>query len=91
MTFLKKGSETAKHEAEKTLAEVKHAMKIDYFDTPEFFRRTGGKNLSKKYEKAALQVETQRAVFILHVYGLRSAVFCDKVYRYIFVKGKRTW
>ncbi len=32
----KKGSETAKHEAEKTLAEVKHAMKIDYFDTPEF-------------------------------------------------------
>ena len=23
-------------EAEKTLAEVKHAMKIDYFDTPEF-------------------------------------------------------
>lgn len=36
MTFLKKGSETAKHEAEKTLAEVKHAMKIDYFDTPEF-------------------------------------------------------
>ena len=34
--ILKKGSETAKHEAEKTLAEVKHAMKIDYFDTPEF-------------------------------------------------------
>ncbi|EEU99092.1 hypothetical protein ROSINTL182_09032 [Roseburia intestinalis L1-82] len=31
------------------------------------------------------------AFFILHVYGLRSAVFCDKVYRYIFVKGKRTW
>ena len=34
--ILKKGSETAKREAEKTLAEVKHAMKIDYFDTPEF-------------------------------------------------------
>ena len=34
--ILKKGSETAKAEAEKTLAEVKHAMKIDYFDTPEF-------------------------------------------------------
>ena len=34
--ILKKGSETAKHEAEKTLAEVKHSMKIDYFDTPEF-------------------------------------------------------
>ena len=34
--ILMKGSETAKHEAEKTLAEVKHAMKIDYFDTPEF-------------------------------------------------------
>ena len=34
--ILKKGSEIAKHEAEKTLAEVKHAMKIDYFDTPEF-------------------------------------------------------
>ena len=34
--ILKKGSETAKCEAEKTLAEVKHAMKIDYFDTPEF-------------------------------------------------------
>ena len=27
------------------------------------------------------------AFFILHVYGLRSAVFCDKVYRYIFGKG----
>lgn len=34
--ILKKGSETAKAEAEKTLAEVKHAMKIDYFATPEF-------------------------------------------------------
>ena len=34
--ILKKGSETAKREAEKTLAEVKHAMKIDYFNTPEF-------------------------------------------------------
>ena len=34
--ILKKGSETAKAEAEKTLAEVIHAMKIDYFDTPEF-------------------------------------------------------
>ena len=26
----------AKEEAAKTLSEVKHAMKIDYFDTPEF-------------------------------------------------------
>ena len=26
----------AKEEAAKTLAEVKHAMKIDYFDTAEF-------------------------------------------------------
>lgn len=34
--ILKKGSETAKEEAAKTLAEVKAAMKIDYFDTPEF-------------------------------------------------------
>ena len=34
--ILKKGSETAKAEAEKTLAEGKHAMKIDYLDTPEF-------------------------------------------------------
>ncbi|MGN0142938.1 MAG: tryptophan--tRNA ligase [Roseburia sp.] len=34
--ILKKGSEVAKAEAAQTLAEVKHAMKIDYFDTPEF-------------------------------------------------------
>ena len=34
--ILKKGSEVAKEEAAKTLAEVKHAMKIDYFDTAEF-------------------------------------------------------
>ncbi len=34
--ILKKGSETAKEEAAKTLAEVKAAMKIAYFDTPEF-------------------------------------------------------
>ena len=34
--ILKKGSETAKEEAAKTLAEVKHAMKIDYFDNDEF-------------------------------------------------------
>lgn len=35
MTF-KERQRDRKHEAEKTLAEVKHAMKIDYFDTPEF-------------------------------------------------------
>ena len=34
--ILKAGSEVAKEEAAKTLSEVKHAMKIDYFDTPEF-------------------------------------------------------
>ena len=34
--ILKKGSETAREQAAKTLSEVKHAMKIDYFDTPEF-------------------------------------------------------
>lgn len=34
--ILKKGSEVAKEEAAKTLDEVKHAMKIDYFATPEF-------------------------------------------------------
>lgn len=34
--ILKAGSEVAKEEAAKTLYEVKHAMKIDYFDTPEF-------------------------------------------------------
>ena len=34
--ILRKGSEVAKEEAAKTLAEVKHAMKIDYFDTAEF-------------------------------------------------------
>lgn len=34
--ILKKGSETARREAARTLSDVKHAMKIDYFDTPEF-------------------------------------------------------
>lgn len=34
--ILKAGSETAKAEAAKTLDEVKAAMKINYFDTPEF-------------------------------------------------------
>lgn len=34
--ILKAGSEVAKEAAAKTLSEVKHAMKIDYFDTPEF-------------------------------------------------------
>ena len=34
--ILKAGSEVAREEAAKTLSEVKHAMKIDYFDTPEF-------------------------------------------------------
>lgn len=34
--ILKKGSEKAKREAARTLSDVKHAMKIDYFDTPEF-------------------------------------------------------
>ena len=34
--ILKRGSEVAKAEAAKTLDEVKAAMKINYFDTPEF-------------------------------------------------------
>ena len=34
--ILKEGSKVAREEAAKTLAEVKHAMKIDYFETPEF-------------------------------------------------------
>lgn len=34
--ILKKGSEKARREAARTLSDVKHAMKIDYFDTPEF-------------------------------------------------------
>lgn len=36
--ILRKGSETAKAEASKTLAEVKAAMKINYFDTSEFLK-----------------------------------------------------
>lgn len=36
--MLRKGSETAKEEAAKTLAEVKAAMKINYFDTMEFLK-----------------------------------------------------
>ena len=34
--ILKKGSEVAREEDDKNLADVKHAMKIDYFETPEF-------------------------------------------------------
>ena len=34
--ILKSGSETAKQTAAKTLAKVKHAMRIDYFHDPEF-------------------------------------------------------
>lgn len=34
--ILKKGSQRAQREAARTLSDVKHAMKIDYFDTPEF-------------------------------------------------------
>ena len=44
--ILKAGSEVAKEEAAKTLSEVKHAMKIDYFDTPEFLEEQ-----VKKYSK----------------------------------------
>ncbi len=35
---LKKGSETARETAAETLSEVKHAMKIDYFDDAELIR-----------------------------------------------------
>lgn len=35
---LKKGSETARQEAAKTLAEMKHAMRIDYFEDEELIR-----------------------------------------------------
>ena len=34
--ILRSGSETAKETAAKTLEEVKHAMKIDYFQDPRF-------------------------------------------------------
>ena len=44
--ILKAGSETARQAAAKTVAEVKAAMKIDYFDTPEFLEEQ-----SKKYSK----------------------------------------
>ena len=44
--ILKAGSETARQEAAKTVAEVKAAMKIHYFDTPEFLEEQ-----SKKYSK----------------------------------------
>ena len=44
--ILKAGSETARQEAAKTVTEVKAAMKIHYFDTPEFLEEQ-----SKKYSK----------------------------------------
>ena len=34
--ILKKGTEVAQERAAQTLSEVKHAMKIDYFEDPEF-------------------------------------------------------
>ena len=34
--ILREGTKVARAEAAKTLAEVKHAMKIDYFETDEF-------------------------------------------------------
>lgn len=43
--ILKQGSEVARAEAAKTLDEVKAAMKINYFDTPEFLDEQ-----KKKYE-----------------------------------------
>jgi|GEM_PF-1049 len=45
--ILKAGSEVAKEEAAKTLSEVKHAMKIDYFDTPEFLEEQVKKYLDR--------------------------------------------
>ena len=36
MEILREGSVKAREVAAQTLSEVKHAMKIDYFDTPEF-------------------------------------------------------
>lgn len=45
--ILKAGSEVAKEAAAKTLSEVKHAMKIDYFDTPEFLEEQVKKYLDR--------------------------------------------
>lgn len=41
--ILKNGSEAAKETAAATLAEVKHAMKIDYFQDPQFLSEQKGK------------------------------------------------
>ena len=51
--ILKKGSETAKREAEKTLAEVKHAMKIDYFEDEKLIQ-SQSKKFNKKSESLLL-------------------------------------
>ena len=44
--ILQKGSETARAEAAKTLAEVRKAMKIDYFDDADLIAEH-----TKKYKK----------------------------------------
>jgi tryptophanyl-tRNA synthetase len=44
--ILRKGSETARAEAAKTLADVRKAMKIDYFDDAELIQEH-----TRKYSK----------------------------------------
>lgn len=45
--ILREGTKVARAEAAKTLAEVKHAMKIDYFETDEFLVEQRAKYLQK--------------------------------------------
>ena len=41
--ILRKGTEAARERGMKTLAEVRHAMRIDYFEDPEFVKEQASK------------------------------------------------
>ena len=72
--ILKAGSEVAKEEAAKTLSEVKHAMKIDYFDTPEFLEEQV-KKYSSNHKLFFLQIQAIHVILYLHLDGVSCMIF----------------
>ena len=86
--ILKAGSEVAKEEAAKTLSEVKHAMKIDYFDTG--VPGGTGEEVFRVITNCFLQIQAIHVILYLHLDGVSCMIFHELLSLFLTGKADRT-